>query len=71
MTFGRLLDANQMPQQRAFAAARSTHDDERGAFFDFEVQIMLDDARPVGHGQIHGFDRAIGLYGVVFHRLRF
>jgi hypothetical protein len=56
-----------MPQQRAFAAAGSPHDDERGALGYLEVQVTLDDTGAVGHGQIHGFNGAIGFFYVVFH----
>ena len=48
--------SDQVPQERALAAAAGAHDDENLAASHGEVQIVLDDEIAVGHGQVHDAD---------------
>jgi hypothetical protein len=49
---GRRLEADQVAQQGAFAAAAATHDNEHIAAAYGEAEIALDDEITVGHGQV-------------------
>src|SRR5207237_5337602 len=52
VALGRALQADHVPEQRAFATSASTHDDEHGAASDASVDVPHDLVRTVGHGQV-------------------
>ena len=52
LPLGGRLEADEMAQQRAFAATAAAHDDEDVAAMHREVQVMLDHEVAVGHGEV-------------------
>src|SRR6266851_1644620 len=59
---GRLLQSDQVPEQRALSAAAPSHDDEDVALVHGEVEVLHDHGVAVGHGEV-----AHGDFGTRFH----
>ena len=51
-----VLQADHIPQERAFAGAALTHDDEDRAAFDPGIDVAHDHIGAVGHGQVLELD---------------